>query len=131
MSTNEPGVSGKEENGKSWVNSDELSTQNKFVKGSKEIGRSDNLFGREDLSDQQLGSSKPASVTEPLVIEALERSPETDVSRIKISINGGHVHLSGVIDDIKETHVLESVAANIRGVTKVTSDFEIPLAKKS
>lgn len=124
----EPGVSGKKSTGKAWINADERADQDDFIEGSKEIGRSDNLFGRSDLKDQILKPTQKdqhVTLTEAHILEALERSPEADVSHIKVTIKGHEVFLEGEIADIKEARVLENLVKNIRGVSKVTSDFQV------
>src|SRR4051812_38385712 len=93
----EPGVSGKEKSGKTWINPDEYKNQKKFADKMHDneqvfdnTGTGQNLHGRSDLNDQEglLGRS----VLENEVIESLKRSPEVDISHIEVRLEGDVVH---------------------------------------
>lgn len=119
---NEPGVSGKDKNGKEWVNSEKLEDQEDFIKGSKDIGRSDNLFGRSDLENQKLANKDEKdslTLSQEHVIEALERSPGIDVSELLVTLYGSKVTLDGYAANPNEIRAIENVVKNLPGVSDV------------
>ena len=120
-----PGVSGKskEEN---WSNPVKREGQKEFIEGSKEIGRSDNLFGRSDLSEQIPEIKDDGKgLMKAHVVEALARSPEVDASNIEITVNGSKVYLAGYVDDIKEKTTVIKVIQNLRGVKEVEDHLTV------
>ncbi|WP_408096971.1 BON domain-containing protein [Peredibacter sp. HCB2-198] len=124
----EPGVSGKERSGKTWINPEEYEAQKEFAdtmeeaeKGFQSTGQ--NLHGRSDLSNQ--GAQVGVTLTEDAVIEALRRSPQVDISNLIVSVKESVVHLEGLVEDMKELREMESIANNVPGVSKVVSHVEL------
>jgi osmotically-inducible protein OsmY len=126
----ESGVSGKSRTGKTWVNPNELHEQKKFADEmykSEDVysntGTGQNLFGRSELTDQE----KPAerSLTEAEIVESLKRSPEVDISHIKVRVEGHTVYLEGTVEEIDEIRAMENIAKNVPGVSKVESHIEV------
>lgn len=105
-----------------WIDQDNLKLQKNFIKKSREIGRSDNLYGRIDLDDQdpiRTFEDTDSDLSPTQVIEALERSPEIDVSEIRVKISGGTVTLMGCAQTAKEVRAMIKILDNLRGVEKV------------
>ena len=124
----EPGVSGKERSGKTWLNSEEYEAQKEFAdtmeeaeKGFQSTGQ--NLHGRSDLSNQ--GAQVGVTLTEDAVIEALRRSPQVDIGSLIVMVKGNVVHLEGIVEDMAELREMESIANNVPGVSKVVSHVEL------
>lgn len=124
----EPGVSGKDRSGKTWLNPEEYEAQKEFAdtmeeaeKGFQSTGQ--NLVGRSDLENQ--GNQVGVTLTEDAVIEALRRSPEADISDVIVSVTGSVVHLEGLVYDMKALREMESIASNVPGVSKVVSHVEL------
>lgn len=125
----EPGVSGKNREGKSWINKDILKQQDEFAEEMFKIddgyaagGRGGNLFGRTDLSDQE--GHETESLDQQKVIIALKRSPEVDISHVNVEVNGGQVILSGLVQNPKESRAMERIVENVPGVTEVIIKFD-------
>lgn len=119
-------VSGKERHGKSWINENERRSQDEFIEKSKEIGRSDNLFGRMDLEGEEptLESASPDdSLSVEQVLEALTRSPEVDAAEVEVKINGTVVILSGEVEDKEEARAMTKIIENLHGVSDVENNL--------
>lgn len=114
------------ENQEAWINPDQLKMQKHFIDKSKEIGRSDNLYGRLDLEDQnpkRQVSDHDQALNSSQVIEALKRSPEIDVSRVAVRIRGSHVTLEGEAENLKEVRAMLSIVKNLPGVEEVKNEL--------
>jgi osmotically-inducible protein OsmY len=125
---NHQAVSGKSKNGKSWINKTYRKLQKHFIDQSKEIGMSDNLYGRIDLDDQgplKSVESSDSSLSYSHIIEALKRSPEIDVSQVHVAITGNSVLLQGKASSLKEIRAMIHIVQNLRGVFSVKSELEI------
>ncbi len=110
-----------------WINPEQMKLQKNFIEKSKEIGRSDNLYGRMDLEDQNPQrevDSAVSSLSSTQVIEALKRSPEIDVSRIDVRIRGHHVTLEGEAESLKEVRAMLSIVKNLPGVEEVKNEIK-------
>ncbi len=121
-------VSGKSKDGRSWINRIYLKIQKNFFEQSNEIGRSDNLFGRLNLDDQnpiREVESSESSLSYSHVIEALKRSPEIDVSKVQVHLRGNTVLLQGKAESLKEERAMISIVENLKGVSVVQSELEI------
>jgi len=118
----EPGVSGKKENGKTWTNSEELQKQKKFVDTLDEVPSAHNLYGRSDLKNQD--NPETSNLLESEVALALKRSPHMDFKDIIVEASDGIVHLTGHVEDVAELREMENITKNVPGVTKVVSHIE-------
>lgn len=124
-----PGVSGKDQSKKTWINVDKLHEQEKFAHKMHEYedgyGQStgNNLFGRSDLSNQQ-GHEK-GELKQEQVLEVLKRSPTVDVAHLDVSVEGGSVILRGSVDDPEESRAMENIVKNIPGVTEVINELDV------
>jgi osmotically-inducible protein OsmY len=115
------------ESSETWINPEKLKLQKNFIDKSKEIGRSDNLYGRMDLDEQnpkRKVDSPSRSLTSSQVIEALKRSPEIDVSRVSVRIRGTHVTLEGEAENLKEVRAMLSIVKNLPGVDEVKNEMK-------
>ncbi len=125
----QPGVSGKDQNGKTWINAEEYHQQVDQLEDREEAEKGfaqstgSNLMGRSDLENQ--GYENSASVEENQVFEALKRSPELDVSHVRVRMDGSVVYLEGTVDDANEARGVKKVVENIPGVSKVISHLYI------
>jgi len=124
-----PGVSGKSQSGREWINEEELSQQHEFAdevyeseKGFEAAGTGKNLFGRSDLSEQQeeLGEN----LDEAQILETLKRSPEIDLEGIHLEFNNGSVLLEGEVDEPARIRTFENIVKNIPGVSEVINRLE-------
>lgn len=122
-SQQEPGVSGKKKNGKTWTNPEELQKQKKFVDTLDEIPKGHNLYGRSDLKNQD--HPETSNILESEVVEALKRSPHMDFSEVIVEAIEGVVHLTGYVEDLAELREMENITKNVPGVTKVESHIEV------
>lgn len=119
----QPGVSGKSSSGKSWFNAEEYHKQRDSIKkvDAAEAGfaqsTGQNLVGRSDLENQ--GYAKSAKISEKVIFEALKRSPEIDVSHVRVHVQGTIVTLEGTVDDPKEARAMKKMVENIPGVSEV------------
>lgn len=131
----EPGVSGKSANS-SWINPKEYQDQKHFVEDA-EYSREDDarvrdaagtehgLFGRNDVSNQGRAPQEQSFVD--VIYDALRKSPEADISNVKISAADGVVTLDGEVLSHAEIRVLENLVSNIRGVREVRNNLEVHL----
>lgn len=109
-----------------WINPEQLKKQKHFIEKSKEIGRSDNLYGRMDLEEQNPKrevKSHAEDLNASQVMEALKRSPEIDVSNITAKIRGHHVTLEGEAESLKEVRAILSIVKNLPGVEEVKNEI--------
>lgn len=118
-----PGVSGKNGKGGSWFNSEEYHRQRELLKKMDEAEKGfaqstgANLVGRSDLKNQgYLASTK---ISEKEIFEALKRSPEVDVSDLRVYFEEGVVTLAGSAEDAEEARAMGKIVQNIPGVSKV------------
>lgn len=116
----QPGVSGKSNDGKKWIDPQKYEEQKEFMDG---VGKGGNLFGRSDLSNQDKDVSK--SISEEQVREALKRSPEADIQNVEVRLEGSAVHLYGEVEDNRSIRTIESIALNVPGVSKVFSHVQL------
>jgi osmotically-inducible protein OsmY len=58
---------------------------------------------------------------EKAVFGALKKSPELDVSHIRVHVNGSSVTLEGTVDDPREARAMEKRVKNISGVSEVVN----------
>lgn len=129
-----PGVSGKNEKGKSWFNSEEYQHQRESVKKMDEAEKGfaqstgANLVGRSDLENQGYQSS--ANLSEKEIFEVLKRSPEVDVSDLRVYVEGEVVTLAGSAEDAKEARAMGKIVENIPGVTKVIDHLYVRKGSK-
>ena len=114
-----PGVSGNSRKGKAWINQEELKIQKDFI----HEGLGQNLYGRTDLTDQEVQES--SSIDEEKILEALQRSPEVDISGVTVSLENGVVRFDGIAENIHEVRVMENVVRNLEGVSNVISHLEL------
>lgn len=116
----------EEKNTEVWINPEKLKQQQTFIDKSREIGRSDNLYGRMDLDEQNPRrevKNHSAELSSSQVIEALKRSPEIDASRITVRIRGSQVTLQGEAGNLKEVRGMISVVKNLPGVGEVKNEI--------
>lgn len=110
----------------SVINPEAMKQQKHFMQKSREIGRSDNLYGRMDLDDQipkREVSSHAETLNSSQVMEALKRSPEIDVSNITVKIRGHHVTLEGEAESLKEVRAMLQIVRNLPGVEEVKNEI--------
>lgn len=122
-SQQEPGVSGKRENGKTWTNSEELQKQKKFIDTLDEIPKDHNLYGRSDLQNQDHPETN--NLLESEIVETLKRSPHMDFKDVIVESSGGVIHLTGYVEDLAELREMENLTRNVPGVSKVVSHVEL------
>ena len=119
----QPGVSGKNSSGKGWFNAEEHHKQRDLIEkvDESEAGFAQstgkNLVGRSDLENQ--GDAKTSKFSEKIIFEAMKRSPEIDVSHIRVHVQGSSVTLEGTVDDPKEARAMKKIVENIPGVSEV------------
>ena len=112
---NEPGVSGKNDHGKNWINPEKLAEQHEFIQ------ETDVFVGhyREDTDREDEGKLNPDKV-----LKVLQESPEADISQVEVEVLDGQVFLRGVVESPKEERELRKIVENIPGVTSVESELE-------
>lgn len=119
-------MNNENERSESFINPEAMKRQKHFIEKSREIGRSDNLYGRLDLSEQnpkRVVSEHDKSLSVSQVMEALKRSPEIDVSNITAKIRGRHVTLAGEAESLKEVRAMLEIVRNLPGVEEVKNEI--------
>ncbi len=102
-----PGVSGKTDDGESWVNDEEYKEQKDFVGvGPKNYKRSDDRMYEE-------------------VCEALMRDHDVDATNIGVKVESGVVYLSGKVESRKLKKQAELVVEDLPGVKDVRNELTI------
>lgn len=128
-SNQQPGVSGKTMQGKTWFNEDKYEEQREQVEEMDESEKGfaqstgQNLIGRTDLSNQ--GEQPSKNIQEDQIFEALKRSPSVDVSHIQVKSDHGTVELVGTCTDLKEERAIINIVENISGVRRVVSHLDV------
>jgi osmotically-inducible protein OsmY len=129
-SKGQPGMSGKDGN-KSWANLKELNEQEDFIDQSNiASGDSDNLHGRRGLDDQveATPSENDTCVDQKLhdaIAVALERNPETDLSKVSIQVSNRNIILKGPVTEAKAKRAIEAIVRNVPGVKEVLNFLEV------
>lgn len=114
----EPGVSGKSRESGQYVNPEELGIQSKF----HEVVGGRDLHGRDDLSEQT-GAATGDALADAVML-SLQRSPQVDVSSVKVSSKDGVVTLSGHCGSIRECRAIEDLVKTISGVISVENQMQ-------
>lgn len=116
--SNQPGVSGKSQNGKSWFNQDKFAEQ----LDDMEATGSQKLQGKTDLSNQ--GEQETNNSFADEIFNDIKVASTVDVSQIMVSEESGVVTLRGFVEDAKESRAIEKIVTNIRGVKKVENKIQ-------
>ncbi len=119
----EPGVSGKNKEGKTWTNFEELQKQKAFIDAVDEAPKAHNLYGRSDLKNQE--RPETSNLLESEIVDALKRSPHMDFKDLFVEVNEGVVSLTGYVEDMAELRELENITKNVPGVIKVVNHVEV------
>lgn len=102
-----PGVSGKADDGETWVNNEEYNEQTNFVGyGPKNYRRSDDRIYEE-------------------VCETLMQHREVDASNIGVKVENGVVYLSGKANDRRSKKMAELIIEDLPGVQDVRNELSI------
>jgi hypothetical protein len=102
-----PGVSGKSDEGETWVNQDHYSVQTNFSGyGPRNYKRSDDRI-YEEVCDQ------------------LMRDSEVDASNIGVKVENGVVHLLGKVNGRYAKKLAESIIEDLPGVQDVRNELSI------
>ena len=100
-----PGVSGKTDNGETWVNDKEYKKQTNFIShGPKGYKRSDDRIYEE-------------------VCETLMKNRDVDASNIGVKVETGVVYLSGKVNGRKEKKMAETIIEDLPGVQDVRNEL--------
>ncbi len=68
------------------------------------------LFGRSDI--EQKNHYHKTTTSEELVLSVLKASPEVDISGIRVYVHDNEIHLEGMVEDIKNRRMIESLIQN-------------------
>lgn len=102
-----PGVSGKSDDGKTWVNDSEYKKQASFVGfGPKNYKRSDDRIYEDTC-------------------EALMKSHDVDASNVGVKVSSGVVYLSGKVENRQMKRNAELVIEKIPGVKDIRNELMI------
>lgn len=100
-----PGVSGKSDEGETWVNDQEYKKQTNFIGfGPKGYKRSDDRIYEE-------------------VCEALMRNRDLDASNIGVKVETGVVYLSGKVESRNAKKLAEMISEDMPGVQDVRNEL--------
>ena len=102
-----PGVSGKSDDDKTWVNSSEYKKQTNFVGfGPKNYKRSDDRIFEE-------------------VCETLMKHHSVDATNIGVKVTDGVVYLSGKIESRRSKKIAELIIEDLPGVQDVRNELNV------